>query len=630
MNFKPKQFLKRIAVTITAAALSLSLASQPALADGFTGSSTGSSTYKFSPDGVKYGVSQSGQYVSWRVSLYISTNKDGRINVNTDSIVGQKNLVYVGSIYYNNFPTDRTVYAQTDYTADHRGSLVTTSYPRVTKLKSTAKKLYGSEQHTPNKEPVYQVNNNSLLPSQVSECDGTKVKNIVEEGGNNAGSFTEKVIRNLNEALGGTKDNLIPLYALIAKSTAKNGIGAERLGADVKAKLAASKESTGNIDYNLLLPTNKKAIVEWVCVVEPTCEIRTHDDTAFYDVQLYNSSTDSHRDNLVGLADSGAILAVDAFGFAQYNEYSITDYGNSTKLAEVRTRIPDFQPYHRWYNDDSKTSWYTVWGKLRSEFGQTNCKTFATVNVDTHSGYTKYLGVYTTQMGATTFDISSPSDFAKKGGISIYQTKIAEPTGIPVYYYIYDDNNKFVECKEDTFDPAGNKNAKFVPSQDYGTPIADESNNTSDVKETSNGKVRYADYWNYVGPKSYRKEYMRETYTGYSNLKYMTDGKGDAQNDEALITDAKPLTEGLAVYSNKKKDFVKSIHVKVIKAPSVDIYYHTYTYTIPDEYWDYVNSELAGLEGTAYEKRLEEIAEEKGFPLVYTVTEDKRTIALGK
>lgn len=627
MNFKPKQFLKRIAATITAAALSLSLASQPALAGGFIGSSTGSSTYKFSPDGVKYGVSESGQYVSWRVSLYISTNKDGRVNVKTDSIVGQKNLVYVGSIYYNNFPTDRTVYAQTDYTADHRDSLITTSYPRVTKLYSADNKLKGSEQHTPNKEPVYQVNNNSLLPSRVADCSGTKVKDIIEEGGNNAGSFTETVITQLNEALGGTKGNLKPLYKKILSSTASRS----GLGADVKTKLVASADANGNPNYDLLLPTNKKAIVEWVCVVEPTCEIRTHDDTAFYDVQLYNSSTDSHRDNLVGLADSGAILAVDAFGFAQYNEYSITDYGNSTKLAEVRTRIPDFQPYHRWYNDENSTSWYTTYGKLRSEFGHTNCKTFATVNVDIHSGYTRYLGVYTTTAeGINSLTIKEPSDFAKKGGISIYQTKIAEPTGIPVYYYIYDDNNKFVECKEESYDPAGNKNAKFVPSKDYGTPVADESNNTSDVKETINSKVRYADYWNYVGPKSYRKEYMREAYTGYSNLKYMTDGKGDAQNDEALITDAKPLTEGLAVYSNKKRDFVKSIHVKVIKAPSVDIYYHTYTYTIPDEYWDYVNSELAGLEGTAYEKRLEEIAEEKGFPLVYTVTEDKRTIALGK
>lgn len=418
------------------------------------------------------------------MSLYISTNKDGRINVNTDSIVGQKNLVYVGSIYYNNFPTDRTVYAQTDYTADRRDSLVTTSYPRVTKLRYTAKQLYGSEQHTPNKEPVYQVNNNSLLPSQVSECDGTKVKDIVEEGGNNAGSFTEKVIRNLNEALGGTKGNLKPLYRKILSSA----VGRGGLGADVKTKLVASADANGNPDYDLLLPTNKKAIVEWVCVVEPTCEIRTHDDTAFYDVQLYNSSTDSHRDNLVGLADSGAILAVDAFGFAQYNEYFITDYGNSTKLAEVRTRIPDFQPYHRWYNDENSTSWYTTYGKLRSEFGHTNCKTFATVNVDIHSGYTRYLGVYTTTAeGINSLTIKEPSDFAKKGGISIYQTKIAEPTGIPVYYYIYDDNNKFVECKEDTFDPAGNKNAKFVPSQDYGTPIADESNNTSDVSPIAKG-----------------------------------------------------------------------------------------------------------------------------------------------
>lgn len=624
MNFKPKQFLKRIAATITAAALSLSLASQPALADGgFTGNSTGNSTYTFNPDGVTYGISLTGQYVSWRVSLYISTNKDGRINVNTDSIVGQKNLVYVGSIYYNNFPTNRTVYAQTDYTADRRDNLVTTTYPRVTRLRSTAKQLYGSDQFTPNKEPVYQVNNNSLLPSKVSECDGTKVKDIVEAGGNNAGSFTETVITHLNEKLGGTKKDLEPIYTQILSSIVA---AKDSLGADVVTKLANSKFAAGKTDYSLLLPTNKKAIVEWVCVVEPTCEICTHDNSAFYDVQLYNSSTNSHKYNLVGLADVSAILAVDAYGFIQYNEHSKTDYAAASTLARIQTRIPDFQPYHAW---PKATNFYTAWGKLRAELSH-NSPNFATVNVDTHSGYTKYLGVYTTQMGATTFDTDRSAEFAKKGGISIYQTKIAEPTGIPVYYYIYDDNNKFVECKEESYDPAGNKNAKFVPSKDYGTPIADESNNTSDVKETINSKVRYADYWNYVGPKSYRKEYMREAYTGYSNLKYMTDGKGDAQNDEALITDAKPLTEGLAVYSNKKRDFVKSIHVKVIKAPSVDIYYHTYTYTIPDEYWDYVNSELAGLEGTAYEKRLEEIAEEKGFPLVYTVTEDKRTIALGK
>lgn len=629
MNFKPKQFLKRIAATITAAALSLSLASQLALADdGFFGNSSGKIYSSYHKSGYTYGFSREGQNVSWRVSLYISTNKDGRINVKTDSIVGQKNLVYVGSIFYNNFPADRTVYAHIDYTADRRNSLATSSYPCVTELISTHKQLYGSDQYTPNKEPIYQVFNNSLLPSTAQNCQGTTVKDIIEMGGNEAGSFTEKVIIDLNEKLGGTSGNLIPLYALIAKSTAKNGIGAERLGADVKAKLAASKENTGKTDYNLLLPTNKKAIVEWVCVVEPLCEIITYEDTSFYDVQLYTTQMGICRPTRVGLDDLYTTLAVDSYGIAQYNEYSKYDYrDNSPTIKSIQKIIPEFVPYHVW---PAATSYYNTHGKIRAEFGELNSKVFASVNVDTHPGYTTYLGVNTSTGTESFLLMTQAEDFAKKGGISIYQTKIAEPTGIPVYYYIYDDNNKFVECKEDTFDPAGNKNAKFVPSQDYGTPIADESNNTSDVKETSNGKVRYADYWNYVGPKSYRKEYMRETYTGYSNLKYMTDGKGDAQNDEALITDAKPLTEGLAVYSNKKKDFVKSIHVKVIKAPSVDIYYHTYTYTIPDEYWDYVNSELAGLEGTAYEKRLEEIAEEKGFPLVYTVTEDKKTIALGK
>lgn len=59
---------------------------------------------------------------------------------------------------------------------------------------------------------------------------------------------------------------------------------------------------------------------------------------------------------------------------------------------------------------------------------------------------------------------------------------------VPVYY-IYDENNNFVELKQETYTP---DDKGFIPSTDYGIPIADESFSFTDSQLTdSSGNPGY-------------------------------------------------------------------------------------------------------------------------------------------
>ena len=79
---------------------------------------------------------------------------------------------------------------------------------------------------------------------------------------------------------------------------------------------------------------------------------------------------------------------------------------------------------------------------------------------------------------------------ATYGGIAVLISKLEDTEKeVPVYYYIYDENNNFVELKQETYTP---DDKGFIPSTDYGIPIADESLSFTDSQLTdSSGNPGY-------------------------------------------------------------------------------------------------------------------------------------------
>lgn len=575
--------------------------------------------YQISAKGDGYAWGQSGNTAvnSWRVTLYVSTKDDGTIDPATDAI-GSSTLAKVGTIVYDNiFAADSNadVFVSASEHAETR-SANWKDYTCVSPVKATDRQISGSGHSLAGGgDKIYhKTSGPTELPmygAYANEPSGSE-------------PFIQQVIEDLNDRLGGSTGNFKPLYLKVGSL----------IGKEPQNKIKAA-----NYDYDLLLPTNSDCVVQWACVVEPLVERRTNTSGTFFEAFVYDLGKGFYYNRYMIQIPEGPCqyMLLDAYETAQYNEASRKLYSTSESLYSHSGAGADEQ--HIEYTKskttilDLTTKTHTSstclekWGEcgqLAGEWGNLLANS-ATVCYDTHSGYS-YCGVPVagaSGSGLNYWSTSAAKTAATYGGIAVLLSKLEDDENkVPVYYYVYDENNRFTgQIHTEYFDTGTDKNNPnlFVPSTSYGIPIADESLNSG-----SNAYNEYKDFWNAKAGRYYTAGYLREGNGG----NVVTDAKGNPQTGVTIITDVTPVTEKLKTYSSYKRDFVKSIHVKTVKAPSVDIYYHTYTYTVPDECWDEVNNALRGLEGLEYEKKLEELAKQYGFADKYTVTVTKREMPL--
>ncbi len=237
--------------------------------------------YQISAAGDGYAWGQSGNVAvnSWRVTLYVSTKDDGTIDPATDAI-GSSTLAKVGTIVYNNiFAIDSNAYVfiQTTEHAETRSANWMNLFAYTSPVKVTDDEIPGSDYSLvgggdkiyhktsgPAELPMYGAYNNAPSGSE---------------------TFIQQVIEDLNDRLGGTTDNLKPLYARIAS------VGACKFGTTVGKKLADAYASQGMKAYDLLLPVTSDCVVQWACVVEPLVERMTNTAGTFFEALVYNPDT---------------------------------------------------------------------------------------------------------------------------------------------------------------------------------------------------------------------------------------------------------------------------------------------------------------------------------------------------
>lgn len=599
MNFKPKfkpKLLQKAVALLTATTLSLTLAI-PAIAavwgdgEGYLITAQGG--------GYAWGTAFDSPINSWRVTLYVSTKDDGTIDPKTDTI-GSSTLAKVGTIVYDNiFNNDLNaeVFIQITQHAESRLAELPLRFPYVSQVISTDKYIPYSN--------VDRVGGGDLIYHSTDCPAELPTFGAYTNAPSGSEPFIQKVTENLNQFLGGTSDNFKPLYAKVAAA------GACKSGTIAGQKLADAYASMGLAGYDLLLPTNPDCVVQWACVVEPLVERRTNSDGTFFEFHL----AEGGPSNIVYFSVKTAVqtspaahqyMLLDAYGTAQYNETSrklygpdVSVYADDIHLEAVRRKTTIMDLTTKSHSSRSCLESWADKGQLQSEYGSLLANS-ATSCYDTHAGYTYYCGVPVAGSLGSSLNYGSvefTNLSAQYGGIAVLINELKE--GIPVYYYIYDDKNNFTgEIITDSYTP---DDAGFIPKQDYGIPIADESISSTDQPLVSTtGKQMYFYYNDYASTRT--------------NL---VDFKGTSAESEWINPKAitEPIKTRVDVAYRVTKE-AKSIHVKSIKPPSVDIVYHIYTYSAEDESYD----TLSALTG----KDLEEAVKD----MTPKVSSTKRSIVL--
>lgn len=559
---KIKPLLQRAMAFLVAVTTALTALPLTASAIEFVGNSNGNATYSYG-SGFTYGFH--GQYVSWRISLYVSTSDDGTIDPATDSIVGQKGLGYIGSIFYDNFTPNisHDVYVQSNYTADIRNANIYNAadntvkgFPYVTKVEQDHPYLKGSSSQdyqfdvTVNNRETFTPDDNYIfhsidvpddLPTYGSQCTGKTVENAVSNN-----EFTEKIIEQMNNFLGGSSGDFYYLYNKVLQA----GIGAEPLTKIVESEY----------DLDLLLPTNPDCIVEWCLVVEPVGEYTTWNNASFWEVTLFDSVWGMYEQGYIGL-NAKTTMGLDAYAVAQYNEKTKSSYESENVISYISTRVTDFEP-----KNYTGTKSYTDYGKLRAEYGDTNINNAASFNYDCHTECNPYCGVNVA--GSDNFSYAyNPQYAASYGGISVYVTTKEE--SIPVYYYIYDPNNPDAKPQKVEESYTFNSSNTFYPSTDYGIPIADESTYQANLDNLE----YYYDFATYHFHPSGAPSSVPDVYP-YQNYLIDSQGNPDEINNPVSIE-----TTALSTKGGTQNKPAESIHVKVVKQVDVEVIYHIYTYT---------------------------------------------------
>lgn len=415
---KPKIKYKLMAVLV--AAFSLFCLSTTASADIWSGNNEGGSgNTSWTIDDTPFGVLTNNDNFAWRADLYVSTNSDGKIK---DSDLIGNQLALVGSLLCTS-PTfaNYTTYIQTNYTnetrdnfnpnggrlvEDSEGNLTGVQYtlPTLTKFDPFAGTYEDASGHT-----VVKAKDLDLFQDQW-KAPTNFVKVHERLTGNDAGLYTAKLL-----------EQLLKVRGLEFVQETVNCIDQKVYDAAIALTGGVFTEDTY---YKYLLPANldaqtdnKDCMVEWALVLTPL--YRFEAVVPFY-----------YRNGTAFANVSDTLVALDSFWIAEYNAAS--------KLLGSRGWYSQTLNGSPVYNGSGMLSRWLV-----ENSGAPAAAAYCTQGKD------PYLGVFnndgnTSQAQWYTLLTSKPSEYAKRGGIAVFTTKIETPEA-PVYYHTYtyeiDENN---------------------------------------------------------------------------------------------------------------------------------------------------------------------------------------------
>ncbi len=270
------------------AAISLFCLSLPASA--YQGSNGGFASANWSDANTPIGYSDKVDDFAWRVDLYVSCNKDGKINTNTDSI--DYNLWPMGSLLCTTerFTSGSTTYIQTNYTNETRNKFNSTG--RTT---SSSDGDIGGIQYTLptlKKFDPYKDTYNDIYGNNVAIADAGSVSLFdrqyntptdfqdVQDGITKDKSKADKYVAEIIEQI------ILKSYGNDISAFAHNI--ASVTGKPIREKLielmSQNMDENGKVKTEALipyvLPTSPECLVEWAIVVTPMIQFYT--DTLFY------------------------------------------------------------------------------------------------------------------------------------------------------------------------------------------------------------------------------------------------------------------------------------------------------------------------------------------------------------
>ncbi len=510
MKFKPK-LKQRITAFFLAITTAITALPTNALAAVYTGAGDGVIQSPASAGDFTYGLDDTYAINSWRVTLYVSTSDDGKIDPDKDSISGT-GLGKVGTIFYNNIfsvTPNSDVFVQLVANTDTRSVNLDTEISNLSKIKSDDTYISGSDVTKYGGEKTF-------VMSGATMSEWLPIYGAYTNAPSGDEDFTQRVIEDMNECLGGSSGNFDYIYKKVLS------VGACKTGTNAGDKLdkylekAEKNEITYADALSILLPTNDDCVVEWCCVVEPLVERRTLMPGALWFARVYDDQLHTCFLSCIvqNETDPSQVLLLDAYETAKYNESTRKLFSKDDKLTtlddafkELISQVTDILGKITRSHGDPETGTGTTcevdWGnhgQLLSEYGSILLNHSATVCYDTHEGYEKktYCGVPVAgSIGASlSYGIKgtgadaialAAKTAAQYGGIAVLTTQI-EDNKTPVYYYIYDENNNFL--RKETKSYTQNETHTFQPSDEYGIPIAMES--------TSRGDKRYCEFYTII------------------------------------------------------------------------------------------------------------------------------------
>lgn len=443
MKYKPK--IKHIIAAALVAAASLFCLALPASANsmwtGLVGGGTGNGGFRL--DNPPFSHESNIDQFAWRADLYVSTHADGKINKSSDTIGNE--LALVGSVLCTspNYVKSSTwkTYIQTDYTNESRdtfdsvgsstkydpeGNVLPTSYtlPKLDRFERGAD-TYDS--YTPNGTKQTVV---------IAKTESGNMELLQDQwGANNAGTDFTKVQDRLTKT--GyekyIKDFLIQLldkdqFFVNRVATQLNEHCPNHYN-EIKLKCGGSLTSEGFKKF--ILPVNPETkevntecMVEWALVLTP---IYRFDAIAPFYYYPPGSNTMTN-------VSMSTCVALDAYWFAQYDVTSTKLYDKSLLGPKAGGSNSGNGVLSRWLGCIQTTS----------NSGAPGIAAYCTKEGE------QYLGVYTqhedlSQYKWSTRLVNEPKEYAKRGGIAVFTTKI-EDSPAPVYYHTYtyriDENDK--------------------------------------------------------------------------------------------------------------------------------------------------------------------------------------------
>lgn len=376
--------------------------------------------------------------IAWHVDLYVSKNADGKINEASDTIGNKLALVGSGYCVSSTYGaaaegTTGKTYLQTDFTnnrqdIDMKGSSIGTdaegnfgviTYTLPTLLEfNPLDGIYTS--YTPNGTPqtvaIAKAGDINLFNGQYSATTGINFTDISTKlTGKDAGKYTSEIIKQLMTPSKGGEAFLKNLLLSIDQQIYDTII--ERAG------------GTLTLDYvkKYLLPDSSDCMVEWALVITPFYRFKCNEP--FYCYKYIEN----------GRTATGDYVALDAYWMAQYDRTTV-QMRKDGKLYQGLIARGDGSGY---YNIVTSTIGALSNCLLNNSGMPASLAYCGKTNVDC------YLGIYThailDQNGWYSLLKSSPSEYAKRGGIAVFTTKIKDSPA-PVYYHTYtyriDENDK--------------------------------------------------------------------------------------------------------------------------------------------------------------------------------------------